>query len=120
MFPLPALHICCLLNHVDLIPTLVRYGADVGAKNNYGATCLHSACSRKRLQTLLALLKGGAPVNVRDNDGLTPLHSLCSSFAPSEGEDDSKATKTTNAIEIAMAKALVEAGADINSLYVYR
>jgi hypothetical protein len=99
-----------------MISRLIERGANLSAKNNYGATVLHSACSRKRLETVLELLRCGASVSIRDNDGLTPFHTLCSSFVTIEDQNDTDPSKT---VEIQIANALISAGAEINSPYVF-
>jgi ankyrin repeat protein len=57
-----------------LIPFLIKSGADVNAKNNFGATPLLLASSAGRLSIAEQLLANGADITAVNNDGQTALH----------------------------------------------
>ena len=62
--------------HTKKVQLLLRNGADVHAKNNYGETALHMyARSTRDSHTEIAqwLLEKGLSVNAQDNKGRTPL-----------------------------------------------
>lgn len=103
------------MNRLEFIPFLVERGANIVAKNNYGATVLHSACSRKRIQVVEALIAAKADVTLKDNDGLCPLHTLCSSFVSVEGVEPGN---VENVIECKIADLLLSAGVSVNIPYV--
>ena len=48
-------------------------GADVNAKNKYGATSLMAAAIENTPEVLRALIKAGADVNAKNKEGWTPL-----------------------------------------------
>ncbi|TMW65182.1 hypothetical protein Poli38472_009349 [Pythium oligandrum] len=58
---------------LDILLTLLQYGADVNLRDDRGETALHMAACVKTLSTLLA---HGADPNARDNDGGTVFHNL--------------------------------------------
>ncbi len=76
---------------------LIRAGAEVNARNNYGDTPLHKAAWEGRTELVKSLLEAGAKVNAGDRDGETPLH-----WAASKRETQ-------------VAKILIEGGAEVNA-----
>jgi len=48
-------------------------GANVNAKNNYGASPLHCASMDGNIKLVKYLVSAGADVNAKDNDGETPV-----------------------------------------------
>jgi ankyrin repeat protein len=58
---------------VGAIRLLIEYGANVNAKDRFGATPLHMAAIAGSVPAMEALITGGADVNARSNDGFTPL-----------------------------------------------
>lgn len=64
--------------HVDVLKTLIRYGADVNAVCPAGNTALCKAaerCPDDRSRAIIdALVEAGADVGVRYDGGMTPLH----------------------------------------------
>jgi ankyrin repeat protein len=73
-----------------------RKGADVNARNGYGATQLHYASREGHEATISLLLEKGANVNAKSNGGDTPLH-----WASKYGND-------------AIVSLLLENGAKVN------
>ena len=66
---------------------LIERGADIHAKNDFGATPLHIA-SAKDIRMVQLLLDKGANVHARDNEGNTPLHVAASyKLSPSYGPE---------------------------------
>ena len=51
----------------------IRRGANVNAKNEYGATALMAAAVNGHTEIVNALIKAGADVNTKDSDGETAL-----------------------------------------------
>ena len=91
------LHRAASAGEVDVIPVLVRAGADVNATNKDGATPLHRAASAGEVDVIPVLVQAGADVNARGgNGGFTPLH-----LAAHNGN--------LEAISV-----LIQAGADVN------
>ncbi len=93
---------------LDIFKLLLKHGADVNAKNNFGGTPLHSSImynssdETKIVEMAELLLKHGADVNAKDNGGLTPLHT---------GAHNAK----NNQISVEMAELLLKYGADPNT-----
>lgn len=79
--------------HINLFPKLIN------ATDCYGMTPLSWAVRRRDIHSTSLLIEYGANVHTRDNDGLAALH---------------------NSKDVACAKALIEAGADVNSLSTTR
>ncbi|KAK7793777.1 hypothetical protein R5R35_013032 [Gryllus longicercus] len=70
-----ALHVAAGNGRWEVLEYLVCAGANVNARNRYGATPLHSAAYSDTSGTCTAaLLNAGARINVVDADGWTPLH----------------------------------------------
>ncbi|MHB0936010.1 MAG: ankyrin repeat domain-containing protein [Armatimonadota bacterium] len=61
---------------VGTVRLLLKYGADVKARDAGGETALHKATGAwlENAEVITLLLKAGADVNARDNSGETPLH----------------------------------------------
>lgn len=87
-----ALHYACEMANEQVIPLLLKAGADVHATDSSGVTPLHLAvrCSKK---TLESLLQAGADPNAVTHYGSTPL---------------------MEATTVEAVKTLMEAGADIH------
>ena len=79
----------------DIVSLLIRHGADVNLKNQFGATSIFLACDEN---TIELLLDAGANINFRTYDGITPLLSAL--------------YKRNHYI----AMRLIEQGADVNVL----
>ncbi len=58
---------------VKSLKLLLKAGADVNAKNQYGKTALHYAAEAGNSLNVKALLDGGADKNIKDLEGRTPL-----------------------------------------------
>jgi ankyrin repeat protein len=92
--------------HVVSGPSLARllidYGADIEARNDYGATPLHAACKDNQRLVAKALLAAGGDVNAAaESDGFTALHVVAANGFTE------------------LAKMLIEEGADIDTRATY-
>ncbi|ETI57442.1 hypothetical protein F443_00262 [Phytophthora nicotianae P1569] len=74
------LHWAAMRGHARIIRLLVRYGANVDARDVFGRTPLAWACVLNRTRAVEALLESGADVNVRDAQG-DPLLCICAAGA---------------------------------------
>ncbi len=84
--------------HKEVVEVPVEKGADVKAKNNYGATRLHEAAYKGHNKEVVeVLVEKGADVNAKTNYVWTPLH---------------RAANNGHKEEVAF---LVEKGADVNA-----
>ena len=69
-----ALHAASKRNHVKVVQSLLKHGADVNALGQWERTPLHMALVWGRLEVGLLLLEHGADVNAKQEDQWTPLH----------------------------------------------
>jgi ankyrin repeat protein len=60
--------------HVAAVKLLLERGADAGAANVNGVTCLHVAADAGLCDVLHVLLHAGAPADAADKDGETPAY----------------------------------------------
>ena len=67
------LHRAVYNNDVSAVEKLIKSGADVNARNEYGSTPMLEAVSNGNVTILERLLKAGAEVNSAGPDGMTPL-----------------------------------------------
>lgn len=58
----------------NAIEILVRAGADIMARNEYGCTALHFAAQGVNARKILELVRHGGDLDAQDNKGMTPLH----------------------------------------------
>ncbi|KAJ8680337.1 hypothetical protein QAD02_016124 [Eretmocerus hayati] len=91
-----ALHSAVKLCKISLIQELIRDGADIDARDQYGDTCLHYAIWARNENIFTLLLSAGTSPNRANQIGETPL---------------SMAVILDNWF---IVKQLVEAGADVN------
>ena len=68
------LHRVARENRVDIARALIDRGAEVDARNKYGATPLLRTASGNSLDVSRLLIDRGAEVDARSKDGRTPLH----------------------------------------------
>lgn len=97
------LHFAFQANNREIMTSLVEKGADINAATHRGETVLTRAIQSSNIDFIQFLLTQGADPNL--NSGFqddTPLHRVASHYN-----------------SVAMAKVLVEAGADINAVNTY-
>ena len=118
-----ALHEATLGEDEEVALLLIQSGADVNASNNEGVTPLCFASGMGLPRVVSALLERGANPNVR-MEGVTPLHmstgiTLTDQRPSGEWESFSEMLTRTGRDGtdfLKVAKALVEAGAEVNAL----
>ena len=97
-----ALHAASRMNHLKVVQSLLRHGADVNATGMWGQTPLLFASDWGHLEVVRWLLQHDADVNAKDEvDDLTSLH-----LAASRGHSET-------------VRALLNHNADTNSLTYY-
>ena len=84
-------------SQIELIRLLIQAGADPNIPNNYGKTPLYWATGGRTVEFVNLLIQAGSDVNFVDRFGSTPLHEAA-----------------TYSDDIATAKALINAGANVN------
>ncbi|OGH96804.1 MAG: hypothetical protein A2104_02905 [Candidatus Melainabacteria bacterium GWF2_32_7] len=108
-------------NHEKMIKLLLKKGADINARDDYGQSLLHKKAYNREITELL--IKNGADVNARDKDGKTPLHCansetvdlLIEKGADVQARDNNGVTPLHCAESKKTAETLVENGADVNA-----
>lgn len=81
---LTPLHISAQRGLYDISKYLLKYGADVKAKDIQGRTPLHMALFGGQSDTVKLLLKKGSDLSVEDNDGNNVLHQSAHFFKSDE------------------------------------
>ena len=61
-------------NAHETVVILLKQGAAINAKDQYGKTSLHHAAMNNARETVVILLKQGAAINAKDQRDKTPLH----------------------------------------------
>ncbi|MEI8135030.1 MAG: ankyrin repeat domain-containing protein [bacterium] len=61
-------------NEVGVVQQLIKYGAKINEKDNYGACALHYAAYWNCIEVVKLLIENNAEINVVDNKGNIPLH----------------------------------------------
>lgn len=72
-FLIAPLHSACAVSNYRVAELLIRYGADINAKQLQGYTPMHSAAHKGSKDIAELLLKNGADINARTDNGKTPL-----------------------------------------------
>jgi serine/threonine protein kinase len=85
-----------IIGDVEKVKKLLKEGADVNAKDEFGWTPLHKAAILGHIEVVKLLIKEGADVNAKNEFGWTPLHGAAESG------------------HIEVVKLLLEHGADPN------
>lgn len=91
-----ALHLACKFGCVQVLQTLIQYGAKLDAEEKEGNTPLHWACKNGQYECANLLLRAGAPVDHPNDREWTPLFFAVQSKKPQ------------------IVKLLIEFEADIN------
>jgi ankyrin len=99
-----ALHSAAEFGREDVARILLAHGADVNARDEYGQTPLHSAAVYGNLDLVRLLLDRGADVDAWTDGGSTPLHKVVQ-----------QSTASSIEARLAVAHALLDAGADPNA-----
>lgn len=108
-----SLHFAAASGHVDVIPLLIRLGADPDGRDADGCTTLFYAKDAGVVQALLAC---GANVDAADRRGLTPLMAaLLPRFGRDEGGIRYNYVCRYGANAAKVVTALLRAGADVNA-----
>ena len=69
-----AMHAASRRNHLKVVQSLLRHGADVNAHGRWGRTPLMFASEWGQLEVVQWLLEHGADVNAKEDDSWTSLH----------------------------------------------
>ncbi|KAK3284163.1 hypothetical protein CYMTET_8168 [Cymbomonas tetramitiformis] len=111
------IHVCVSRASREAMSMLAEAGLDLNATDDNGLTPVHTAALSGEAAMLPALLAAGAGVSVPDKTGCTPLQ-----LAVTLGKPDEFVERWTmrgggvhEAGYIAVAKALIDAGADVNA-----
>ena len=70
---LEPIHNAASFGHVEVVQLLLRYKANINAKDNWCWTPLHEACLKGKLDVILVLIQNGADLKIKNLDGKTPL-----------------------------------------------
>ncbi|GAB66465.1 hypothetical protein PCYB_092510 [Plasmodium cynomolgi strain B] len=66
-----ALHYACDRGYLDIVKTLIEFGADVNAHDSCGDTALHIAAYSGKTDIIKYLTSAGADINRKNSEGLT-------------------------------------------------
>jgi ankyrin repeat protein len=110
-----ALHFAARAGHHDAVEALLAAGADLNLRTGDGNTALHLALVNSHFDLALALIEKGADVRA-DGPGWTPLHQLLWTRRQSAGRGQPWRIPTGTRDTMAVARALVARGADVNAV----
>ncbi len=122
----PLLYFAAANGHADIVDYLIKMGAVVDAKTEYGGA-LHVAVRGEHRAAVAVLLKSKANPNLRDNWGKSPLHGttqnrderiaqlLVKAGADVSAVDHQGRTPLHRCKRLPVAKVLVQAGASVNA-----
>lgn len=75
---LEPIHNAASFGHHEVVLLLIKYKANVNAKDNWCWTPLHEACLKNKLDVVVALVRNHADISIKNLDGKAPLD-LCES-----------------------------------------
>jgi ankyrin repeat protein len=122
----PLLYFAAANGHADMVEYLIKMGAAVDAKTEYGGA-LHVAVEGEHRAAVSVLLKSKADPNLRNKWGQSPLHGttthrdeqiaqlLVKAGADVSAVDDRGRTPLHRCKSLPVAKVLVQAGANVNA-----
>ena len=126
-----ALHAASKQNHLKVVQSLLKHGADVNSLGQWERTPLHFASTRGHLELGRWLLEYGADVNARQGGHWTPLHlavinghfefvrTLLSHNADINAQDSGGQTAldwaSTNGRDANIVRILLDNGADLKA-----
>ncbi len=121
--------------HPEMVPLLMRYGADPNVKDQHGAGALRLAASEGNHAAVRALLEAGLAVDGYPNEPMTPLQAAARSGAidvatvllahgadidrQGSGGLDTPLLESLLHHRDDVARRLIEAGADVNQSGLY-
>jgi palmitoyltransferase len=71
------LHFASFKGNTNVCDILLKYGADMQLKNNYGINVMHVAAQGDQPISLYYFKQRGVDIRSRDNRGSTPMHWAC-------------------------------------------
>lgn len=72
-FKVAPIHSACAISHFEITELLIKYGADVNAKQSQGVSPLHSTAHNGKTSLSKLLIDNGADINAKTDNGQTPL-----------------------------------------------
>ena len=108
------------VSNAEVARLLIDEGVGVNAKDDGGRTPLHSASNA---EVARLLIDEGADVNAKDDQGQTPLHAIAwrvdQVITQGTTGFGTQRTTTTTRVYPDFARALIDAGADVNAKDIF-
>jgi ankyrin repeat protein len=113
--------------NTSLVESLISSGADINSRDDLGATPLFLAAVKGHTETVVLLIQNGAEIDARNQHGITPLfpaagrgHLSLVQILVKSGANVNAVSENLNhtpifsSVNVEIAKALMEGGAEIN------